>query len=248
MHHFFLPPESFSGNMVQFPREISHQILHVLRLLDGALVCTLDGSGRQFLTRLEISGKEIRGEIVETSQNQAEPQVRLSLAVSLTAREKFEWILQKGTELGVSAFYPFFSSHSLIQGRSQERGKQERWERIIREAAEQCERGRLPVLQSPLPFKECMQSLVQLGPVYIALERSGKTALSPMAGRRIQDKNIALVVGPEGGFSPEEASFAIESGAAALGLGPRILRMETAAIAGSTLLLAAAGELGISAS
>ncbi len=248
MHHFFLPPNSFNANAVVFPREIAHQIIKVLRLPEGAQVLALDGSGCEFLTRLRFTGSQLVGEVMERRENNAEPGLRLTLAVAMTQREKFEWVLQKGTELGVGAFLPFASKYSLNQETELETGKRLRREKIIREAAEQCERGRLPVLHSPLPFSRCLEVAVKGGRIFFGAERGGATSLLTASQGLDPIAAVTWVVGPEGGFSQEETSQAAQSGAELVSLGARILRMETAAIAGAAIILAAAGDLGLSGS
>ena len=241
MNRFFIQPEYIKGKTVQFPPELSHQIVHVLRLKEGDPVAVLDNTGMVYQVEIAIdqAGKLVQGRIVDSSLMQGEPAVTIELCVGLAHRDKFEWILQKGTEVGVSVFTPFISSRTLVQSGELKPKRRDRWENIIREAAEQSGRGKLPQLNDPVSLDD----LLQEGPSDNILslfawegkqpEKSElKAMLSAFSGGRIR-----LFVGPEGGFSEEEAEAARQSGCQVVSLGARILRMETAAILFPGLIL-----------
>ena len=147
MNRFFIPPEAISGNTVNIPEEVSSQIRKVLRLKEGTVVHFLDNGG--FLYESEIhylDEKHLTAEVLEKRPAEGEPDCRISLYIGLTQREKFEWILQKSTEAGVSRIVPMITERSLIRKSADIAGKQERWEKILKEAAEQCGRARIPEL------------------------------------------------------------------------------------------------------
>ena len=132
---FFLPNDCFQPDRVTFPEAVQNQISRVLRLREGDEVIALDSTGLQYHLRLELNAEGLfTGKIISKEKNVAEPSVQITLYISLTQREKFELILQKGTELGVAAFQPYISSRSLIQCSDSFRKKRERWEAILREA------------------------------------------------------------------------------------------------------------------
>jgi 16S rRNA (uracil1498-N3)-methyltransferase len=241
MNRFFLPENQIKDQQVEFPPDIAHQILHVLRLGERDGIEVLDNSGRVYQVRLRIDAGEDRilGEIVGTEIEHTEPKVGLTLYFGMTSRDKVEWILQKGTEIGVSAFFPFVSSRTLVQSTDLSEKKTNRWKRIIREAAEQSRRGRLPVLHHPLALASCISQGELKHDLYlIAWEETGQESESiRQLLEGFKGSSIALFIGPEGGFSEDEVQKARDAGCQVVSLGPRILRMETAAIVFPAIVL-----------
>ena len=185
---------------------------------------------------VEVGKQRAVGRIRQRLQAGGEPAGELILCPAISKGERFEWVLQKGVELGVTEFQPVITQRTLR--REPGAGRWARWRRIIREAAEQSGRGRLPHLHQPLPLAE-------------AVARVRGLALMPWVGASTPVSRalaaaswpMTLFVGPEGGFAPEEAAAAAEAGVRLVTLGPRILRTETAAIVLVTLAMAALGEL-----
>ena len=221
---------------------ISHQLRHVLRLKKGNRITLLDGSGAAFPTQIEtLDAARATGRVLGKEPVQGEPGIRLVLYQCVLKRERFEWVLQKGTELGVSRFVPVISSRTVVRPAARLLSKYERWRAIVREAAEQSRRGRLPVLENPLLWNK---AVVQgAGLRLLAWEEAG--ASSPRLESAVGEaEEVSLIVGPEGGISRDEAANAIDQGWLPLSLGPRILRAETAAVAATTVVMHAAGEIG----
>lgn len=247
MNRFFLSKTQINQKKVCFPADITHQIMHVLRLGEGDLVDVLDNVG--YIHRVQLGNKEqtgkLWGEILTSEPVSTEPSIKVSLCFGLTNREKVETILQKATEVGVSAFYPFTSSRSLVQEAALSDKKRNRWERIIREAAEQSRRGRLPVLFSPNSLEACIEVVRQThSRSFVAWEEAESSKITTLSSLNVKEGgSIALFIGPEGGFSAEEVHNLIEKGCDVVSLGSRILRMETAAIVFPALVLFSVGEL-----
>ena len=156
-HRFFLPPESFRGDgapeSVVFPAPIAHQLRTVLRLRPGARAIVLDDSGWEYEVELiALQGSHAVARVCEKRETASEARVSLVLYQGMLKGQHFEWILQKGTELGVSAFVPTETQRSVARATERWASKRARLERIIREAAEQSGRGRLPRLADPLSF------------------------------------------------------------------------------------------------
>jgi len=250
MHRFFLPSSSFQGDSVIFPAETTHQIARVLRLGQGDIVAAID-QDRQ--TGLEYSVKLIGtastqavGTITGEIYPKTEPAHSLSIYLGLTQREKFEWMLQKCTEIGVSVFIPMITSRSLVQDDKDYSRKAERWHRILKEAAEQSGRMVIPALEQPMPFQKALNHARENHQVaFIAWEKAKagpEEFLSPHTG--LQDcSRLAVMVGPEGGFSDEEVDLARGYHLHPITLGPRILRMETAAVVATALILQELGDM-----
>jgi 16S rRNA (uracil1498-N3)-methyltransferase len=181
------------------------------------------------------------GRIVATRYTSVEPGVDLHLYQGLLKGTKLEMVLQKGTELGVSAFIPTVTARSVATGASDSRRR--RHDAIVREAAEQSGRGRVPRVADPLRFEEAIRHAAGSGQVVLLWEGEASARLCeiPLPER---GATIGLFVGPEGGFTKEEAATAGAHGAHVVTLGRRILRAETAGIVGPALVLARLGELG----
>ncbi len=244
MHRFFLPPSSFEGALVTFPNEIGRQIHLVLRLKPGTEVIALDGMGMEYRVRLtDVSSDSTKGEVVAQLRSATEPRTKLILLLCLTQREKFEWILQKCAEIGVATFIPVISSRSLVQSAREVEGKYERWQRILQEAAEQSHRGLVPELRAVLHFEDALK-LPELATCCCLIpweEEKGVGLRAALAQKTSAD--VALLVGPEGGFSENEVNSAKLAGFIPVTLGPRILRMETAAMAAAALVLYERGDM-----
>lgn len=257
MHRFFVPVDRIDNMVLNFPEETGHQINRVLRLKNGQQVIALDNLGSEYLVELtNVEGSHVSGVILNKKPAGGEPQARLYLYLCLSQRDKFEWMLQKCTEIGAAGFIPVISSRSLVQGMEEGRNKMNRWEKIIQEAAEQSGRGKIPLLQPAQKFPSAVQQAVKsharvLLPSPLQADEGGtetqnrngiKQALTGLT-REIQPE-IGVFIGSEGGFSEEEIALAKSSGCMPVDLGKRILRMETAAITTTALIFYELGEMG----
>lgn len=239
MNRFFIPPESISGCTVTIPNDVSSQIRKVLRLREGEIVQFLDNSGYSYESRIHyLDSKNLNGEIIDKRLADSEPSCCISLYIGLTQREKFEWILQKCTEAGVSRIIPMITERSLVRKTSDYSEKQERWKKILKEAAEQCGRGMIPEIFSPIPFSEAavIGSDADVS-VFCWESEKQKTLCEVLSPVRNTAKHVAVMIGPEGGFSEEEAAVAAGNCWIPVSLGKRIYRMETAAMAAVILSL-----------
>jgi 16S rRNA (uracil1498-N3)-methyltransferase len=240
MHRFFVPPASIQSGQVIFPPETAHQITSVLRLHTGQRLCVLDNLGNEFgVDLVEASQKTATGKIVEQKLAQAEPLFHLALYLCLAQREKFEWMLQKCTETGAATFVPIISSRSLVQDVAETNKKTARWEKIIQEAAEQSGRGRIPGLKPAVSLAQAARQGQVLGKRIILWEQERSMTLrQALSGVTVDNSpEISLLVGPEGGFSDEEVHLTQQAGWQPVSLGRRILRMETAAIIATALVI-----------
>lgn len=242
LNRFFVNPSAISGGQVTFPPDLARQIDKVLRLdVQADQVLILDNSGKSYLVQLSgWQSNTLTGRIVETFLPERVNPLDLELAFSLTKREKLSWILQKGTELGVTRFRPFVASRSLDRALQLEQSRMLRWQSIIREAAEQSRRERLADIEAPLTFAEMLRALPQDGLKLIAWEETNpKQQLSADFLAQVSAEPVRLasvLIGPEGGFSPEEVNVAESFGFIQFSLGRRTLRMETACLAACALL------------
>ena len=244
MHHFFLDPGNIDGEWIRFPKEAAHQISRVLRLKPGANVMVLDNLGNQFTVVLEgVEKDRVSGRVTESGTAEGEPAVRVMLDMCLTQREKFEWTLQKCTEAGAAAFRPLVSRRSLVQEAAEAEAKRERWERILQEAAEQSGRGHIPLLLPAARLEEALGRPAEAGVMRVALWEGEQHTTLKQALAGWQGQGVELLVGPEGGLAEEEVRMAKAVGFRPVTLGKRTLRMETAALAGTLLVLYELGEI-----
>jgi 16S rRNA (uracil1498-N3)-methyltransferase len=244
MNRFFVPPESIQADCVHFSEPISRQMVQVLRLSPDTYVTVLDGTGKEFRVRLtELSAKASEGQIESEGRAAGEPETLLTLFLCLTQREKFEWMLQKCTEVGASRFVPVISSRSLVQSATDVLNKYERWQRILQEAAEQSYRGKVPTLEPPLRFDQAVKLAEATGACCLIPWEEEKTLSLQEALQIRPSREVILLIGPEGGFSSEEVTLARKANFLSVTLGQRILRMETAAMVASALVLYERGEM-----
>lgn len=246
MNRFFISASDIDGERVRLSPEQSHQICHVLRLKPSDTIVVLDGSGTEYgVTLTTVDRKETVGQVTSRRHARGEPTVELTLFQSLLAREKFEWVLQKGTEVGVAQFAPVLTERSLLRTKTIEDNKLDRWQRILTEAAEQSHRGRVPQLEPIVPFDKAVLSLKDYDRCLIAAPSEGAATLhDALHGITRSPASVAVMIGPEGGFAEDEVALACERGAVRVGLGPRILRTETAAMIACALVLYELGEMG----
>ena len=239
MNRFFIAPDAISETSVIIPDETSAQIRKVLRLKEGTVVQFLDNRGWLYESSIHyLDEKHLSAEILEKRPAEGDPRCRISLYIGLTQREKFEWILQKTTEAGVCRIIPMITERSLIRKASYISEKTDRWEKILKEASEQCGRGFVPELSNALSFRNAVKTGSAADAALFCWEdekqKNLREILEPLHD---SSANISIMIGPEGGFSAEEAALAEENNWSAVTLGKRIYRMETAAIASVILTL-----------
>ncbi len=246
---FFVAPTVIQGEQVDIDEPgLAHQIAHVLRLQAGDHITLLDNSGWEYTVALASLGRQrVVGHVEERRQTRGEPRTELRLYVALLKGDRFEWILQKGAELGVSGFVPLVCERGVVDEVAVRGTKLERWERIIREAAEQSRRGRLPELHSPQRFEAACEETAQ-AQALLLWEGQGAPGLSDIlasgAKAAIPNRPIALFSGPEGGWSDDELATALMYNITQVSLGPRTLRAETAPLAAAAAIFYEFGDLG----
>jgi 16S rRNA (uracil1498-N3)-methyltransferase len=233
---FFVdPPLLQADDLLLADRDLARQLSRVLRLRRGDRILLLDGQGQAAAVELQVVDRDqVAGRVLARFPAGGEPGCHITAYVGLSRPERFEWALQKGTEVGISAFVPLECERSLAAERAEAR-KLERWRRIIREAAEQSCRGRLPELQPPLDFAAACRTIS----ADLALLLWEGTA--PPLRRILQQQpappgRVAMLSGPEGGLSNTELTQAHEHGIIPVSLGPRILRAETAPVVAGAIL------------
>lgn len=228
MHRFFVEPAAMAGERFPIPAAIAHQATRVLRLADGDELVLLDGRGAQAQCRLD------GGQCVVLKRDEAtgEPVHQLTIWQALLKGDHLEPIIQHGTEIGIARFRLFVSERCVVRELSPR--KLERLRAIAREAAEQSERGIVPPVDAPVSYAQAIKAAAP-GSVLLFERQKVKrlTQMEPPPG---------VLIGPEGGFSPGEVEGAGWAGVALAGLGPRILRSETVAVAVAAAILSRTGD------
>ncbi len=254
MQRFFVSPEAFERQPVVLTGPQAHQVRRVLRMRLGERAVLLDGRGWACEGLLiAVTETDVRFQVSQRWQESGEPRTQITLLQAVLKGERFGWVLQKGTEVGVSAFMPVICERNVVDDMEAVEDKRERWERIIQEAAEQSGHAFLPQLLPAQLFQQAVQPSSLPGkagaspPLRLLLwegeqEASLNGALAGCnfaSGARIQ-----VLVGPEGGFTEEEVRLARSYGIRTITLGPRILRADTAGVVAAAIILHEAGEMG----
>jgi len=245
LRRFFVPPGSLRARNVTLGADLAHRLGRVLRLKRGDHVLLSEGGARDYEVQLTaVSPYAVTAVVIAERAAPPEPDVTLVLYQSLIRANRFDLVLEKGTEIGVSRFVPVIAARSQTQGNgepSSPRG--ERWERIVIEAAEQCGRGRLPSVDTPRQIEDALRQA--RGLKLLPFEGERRRGIGAyLRGLSRRPDAVSLFIGPEGGFEDAEVALAREAGAEIVSLGPRILRAETAGIVAAALTLDALGEMG----
>ncbi len=230
MQRFFVT--NVVDNWVVFTPEQAHQISAVLRMMPGQHVLALDNTGWEYEVELAaVEKKRVTAVILSKHLAANEPTSQLTLYLSLLKRDNFEWALQKGTEIGVTHFVPLITERTVARPPK----KFDRWQRILTEAAEQSERGRIPALAAPVKLAPALAALPPQRPALIPWEKAVRNGLRDVLGDG--ETAVSLFIGPEGGFTKTEIEQAQQCGVQPITLGKRVLRAETAAIVAAALVL-----------
>jgi len=220
------------GETLILPDKLAHQVRDVLRLAIGESLILLDNSGDEIVCTIEKNSRAgVEVTVQERRVGQRESAVQIILCQGLLKSARFEWILEKGTELGVTAFMPTLCRRSMAGLEEAGPAKLQRWQRILQEATEQCGRSRVPTLA---PIRPLMHALNDIPSDALALmpweEEQGINLHTALQERSPKPQIVVLFIGPEGGLMAEEVALAKRHGVQSVSLGPRILRAETAAI------------------
>ena len=246
MPHRYFTTEIAGGRAVLRGAD-AHHLARVMRARPGDTVILCDGNAVEYTATVTGFGQEsVEFSVQEGYPSVAEPGVELTLLAGYPKQDKLEQIIKHGVELGAAHIVPFFSRYCVAAPKKEEQ-KNERYNRIAFEAAKQCGRGILPDVALPLPnFGAVCRSLDQYDLVLFCYECGGAplrqllAEATPADGEKLK---IAIITGAEGGFAAEEAEMAEKAGAKTVGLGPRILRCETAPLVVVSAVMTLTGNL-----
>ena len=240
-HRFAVTAGQIREGRVTLTGPVARQIARVLRLGPGDGILLFDEEGVEHAARLlRVAPSRVEAAVEGTSRPGRESPLRLTVAPALLRGPRMDLLVEKATELGVTAVAPLLLRRCVATGS----GRLTRWRAIAREAAEQSGRTRLPAIEAPVPLATFLATLPAEAIRLALWEGEGGLPFRSLDGAVLRRQPAVLVVGPEGGLSPEEVGTLREAGFTLLTLGPRILRAETAPLAALTLLQSLAGDLG----
>lgn len=243
MRRFFL--EGVITDVMELTGTDAHHIAHVLRMAVGDEIVVADSEGRTARTRIDkITDAVVILSHQEDLADDSEPTIKVRLAQCLPKSDKMDFIVQKAVELGASTILPVASENCVVKYTADKAVKRvERWQKIAYEAAKQCKRALVPTVEPIRGLKQLLSSIDDAETVLFCYEaEDGHTFRQALQTEK--SARYTVLIGPEGGFSPEEAELCVQMGAKPVSLGSRILRTETASLAALTMLLYECGELG----
>jgi 16S rRNA (uracil1498-N3)-methyltransferase len=250
MQRYFVPAEQLKLDHAIIKGDDAHHIIRVMRAREGETIIVSNGSDRSVEAIIRSMDKDsVTVTVTKELGMHAEPRVQVWLAQSLPKGDKLETVVQKCTEVGAAKFIPFLSERTVVQYDAKKEAKRlERWRKIVKEAAEQAHRDRIPEIVPPVTFRELMKLSGSAGLRLFCYEKETGAQLRDVLhqSRLSQSDNliVLIMIGPEGGFTEQEASLAEQYGFIPVGLGRRILRTETAGVVALTCILYETGEMG----
>lgn len=249
---FYAPPQEINGAIAMLSPDETRHLTRVLRLKPGDEVFVFDGCGREYRCNfMKVEGDCARLEVLEEFLDAVESPLLITLGQSLAKGEKFDLIVQKATELGVSSIVPLLADQADVKLTDERWEKRvERWRRISLEALKQCGRRTIVEISNPMSVRALLDKEArasggnppETGAVLVFSEKGGVLVDAALA-ETADASAITVLVGPEGGWSDDEFSLFAQRGTKSVTLGPRKLRTETAAIVAMTLIQHALGDV-----
>lgn len=240
----FVAPSALApeGDHLRVSGPAYRHLVKVLRLGPGAAVTLFDGRGHEIDAQVETVHADTADLRLGERHLRPPPPVQITLLQAVAKGDRMDWLLQKTTELGVTRICPVITQRVVVRLEPDAAGaKQRRWQTIVQEAARQCGRADVPTVEAPIALAEALARNDAERRLVLWEAQTGPSLVGRLGP---EDRNVSLLVGPEGGFGPDEITMAESAGFEAVTLGPRILRTETAAMVAVALVQAAAGGLG----
>jgi len=235
MPRFYCPPPLPSSGSFDLPPDAAHHAARVLRLREGDPVQIFDGLGNERHGVIAEPGdKRVVISGIIAVDNDRESPLKVLLAQALSSSEKMDWVIQKATELGVAEIQPIDTERSVAKLSAERATKRlEHWQQVAISACEQCWRNTLPQIHAPLDIMVWLQQMQNATDTKFILLPQGAASLHAQAKPQ---GRVALLIGAEGGFTQAESDTALRCGFTPIRMGARVLRTETAAIAGLAAL------------
>jgi 16S rRNA (uracil1498-N3)-methyltransferase len=240
MPRFPITPGQIKNEIATITGPDYRHIVNVLRLRPGSSLTLFGQDGIEYLGEItEINRREVKVLIKGSRIRETESTLNITLLQGIPKGDKMDWIVEKSTELGVRTIIPVITERSQIR----ESNKIQRWQRIAGESIKQCGRVKVPDILEPLTFDSAVKLNSNSKLKLMFHEKSEAKLIINMKNTSQHIDSITLLIGPEGGFSEEEVKLAIDEGFIPVGLGPRILRTETAGIVALSILQFLFGDI-----
>ena len=238
MYHFYTEKSNISDKTITIYGEDVNHIKNVLRMKEGEEIIICDSEGTDYHSKIVSLGRdEVVAEILSFGISEAEMKFRVHLFQGLPKKDKMEMIIQKSVELGVYEIIPVMTRRVIVKldDKKKEEAKIKRWQAISESAAKQSGRGMIPNVSGCLSFKEALKTASSMQKVFIPYENAPSSSEDMKEYLKLieaiePDTDVAVFIGPEGGFEPTEVEEAVAAGAVPISLGKRILRTETAGL------------------
>lgn len=250
MNRFFVNKENIFEDQSKIVIDEIEDIKHITKVLrlgqgDEIEICNKEKIDYRAVI-LSLEKNLVECKIIEKGPSQTESHIEIVLFQGVPKASKMDLIIQKNVEIGVNKIIPFISRRCVvkIKDKKAEAKKIERWQKIANEAAKQCKRGVLPVIEDLVEITDLEGILEEFDLVIIPYEEEKDNDLRRALTSSTDIKKIGIIIGPEGGFTKEETQVVAEWGAIPVSLGPRILRTETAGIVTSSIVMYELGDLG----
>ncbi len=246
MRRFFIQPSEIEKKTPVITGKDALHIRKVLRLSSGERIILLDGRGNEYeATIVQIIEDRIHVQIIKQCRSRTESPVRIIVMQSFLKDKKMDLLVRTLTEIGISAWMPIFSEHSIPRpDEKRQISRIERWNEISRESIKQCRRSHPLEILQPQTFYQAVHASIESDLKLIFYENSVLPIQETIDPNMKKPCQIILLLGPEGGFSQKEIDHATSAGFISVSLGPRILRAETAAVAASILIQHVYGDMG----
>jgi 16S rRNA (uracil1498-N3)-methyltransferase len=228
---FFIQSQSIQNDLVVLPGELAHHLRDVLRCRPGEIVHLVDENRGRYRTVLDrVTKEQVVAKILQKEAPSTRPAFSISLAQAILKGEKMDWMIQKATELGADSIIPIVTERTIVRPRAErESHRRDRWQKIALEAAQQCGRTDIPVIQPAISLEELCNKPPEAAHKMVLWEqeqdRSLRSALTDLKSP------LLVLIGPEGGFPLSEIEKLRKAGWISVSLGRRILRAETAGLA-----------------
>ena len=242
MHRFYADDRGVNGNIAYLCEEDARHATRVLRMREGE-VCELFADGKRFSGEITSIGEEVEVRITGKMPS-TEAKLRITLYQGLPKADKMELIVQKSVELGACAVVPVAMSRCVVQlDQKDGRKKQERWQKIAREACKQSGRCEMMQVEAPVTFKQLLARLGAHQAAIVPWEDARGYSLAKFHQEHPEITDLAIVIGPEGGMSEDEIARMKDASCQSVTLGPRILRTETAGLCAMSALFCLYGDM-----
>ncbi len=244
MRRFYIPPESMGKYESIITGDDAHHLRDVLKIQPGDLVVVFDGQGREFRARVvSVSRGQVHVAMLDRLETDTDAVLDLTIGQGYLKDKKMDAVVRQLTELGVVRWVPFLSRRSIPSpGPQRLQGRYRRWQKISMESLKQCRRSRAMDISPVVRFEEALGMGAQCDLKVIFWE--GAKAAAVMHRRRSPNpSSLFMMIGPEGGFDETEIHLARQKGFEVAGMGPRILKAETAVLAAATLAQFVFGDM-----